>query len=250
MRPRILLPLAQLVLSASAAIEFTAPVAGAILKAEDTLIAEWQQVGNNSEIPDAVRFDIFLCAGGNDEDSFDQLMHIAKDRDFGQGNSTSGPIAVEIGGNEPNAYFLQMVISNPDGLDVVHSPRFTLSGMTGTFPARLLDGIKTVSRTTDSPPINGNELRKRQANLPQAEQKGLTRYAPMPTQPPTRITLKTAPPLFPPSSFDIAMTFLPPPTIQTTVSAKATFKVTSIENTAAPAPVDDDMQKFLNRWKD
>ncbi|KAL2359211.1 hypothetical protein RJZ56_007943 [Blastomyces dermatitidis] len=231
MRPRILLPLAQLVLSASAAIEFTAPVAGTILKAGDTLNVEWQQVGNSSEIPDAVRFDIFLCAGGNDEDSFDQLMHIAKDRNFGEGNSISAPIALEIGGNEPNAYFLQMVINNPDGLDLVHSARFTLSGMTGSLPARLLDGIQAISGTTDSPPIHGNELRKRQAGLPYAEQTGLTRYAPMPTQPPTKISLRGAPPLFPPSSFQIATTFLPTPTIQMTIAVKATFKVSSIENT-------------------
>ncbi|KLJ10040.1 hypothetical protein EMPG_14558 [Blastomyces silverae] len=250
MRTWILLPLAQLVLSASAAIEFTAPVAGAILKAGDTLNAEWQQVGNNSDIPDAVRFDIFLCAGGNDEDSFDQLIHIAKDRTFAQGNSISVPVAVKTGGNEPNAYFLQMIINNPDGLDLVHSPRFSLSGMTGSFPARLLDGINAISGTIDSPPTHGNELRKRQANLPYADQTGLTRYAPMPMQPPTKISLKSAAPLYPPSAFNIAKSFLPTPTIQTTISVIATFKVASIENTAAPAPVDDDMQKFLNRWKD
>ncbi|PGH01192.1 hypothetical protein GX51_05388 [Blastomyces parvus] len=250
MRTRILLPLAQLVLSASAAIEFTAPVAGAILKGGDDLSAEWQHIGNNSEIPDAVRFDIFLCAGGNDEDSFDQLMHIAKDRTFAQGNSISTRVPVKAGGNEPNAYFLQMVINNPDGLDLVHSSRFTLSDMTGSFPPRLLDGIKAISGTTDSPPTHSNELRKRQANLPYEDQTGLTRYAPMPMQPPTKISLKSAPPLYPPSPFDIAKSFLPTPTIRTTVSVIATFKVASIENTAAPAPTDDDMQKFLNRWKD
>ncbi|KAL2376583.1 hypothetical protein RJZ90_007402 [Blastomyces dermatitidis] len=231
MRPRILLPLAQLVLSASAAIEFTAPVAGTILKAGDTLNVEWQQVGNSSEIPDAVRFDIFLCAGGNDEDSFRKTEILAK------GTQYQRPSLLKLAETSPmHIYkspdsFLQMVINNPDGLDLVHSARFTLSGMTGSLPARLLDGIQAISGTTDSPPIHGNELRKRQAGLPYAEQTGLTRYAPMPTQPPTKISLRGAPPLFPPSSFQIATTFLPTPTIQMTIAVKATFKVSSIENT-------------------
>ncbi|PGH29164.1 hypothetical protein GX50_08095 [[Emmonsia] crescens] len=251
MKTRLLLPLTQLVLSAaaSAAIKFLAPAAGAILKGGDTLIAEWQLLGNNSDVAYAARFDIFLCAGGNIEDSYGQLIPIAKGRSFAQGNSASALVAANIGGNEPNAYFLQMVINNPNGPDLIHSPRFTLTDMAGTFPPGLLDGIRAISSTTDSPPTL-NELRKRQANLPYEDQRGPTRYAPMPMQPPTKISLKSAAPLHPPSAFDIAKSFLPTPAIQTTISVQATFKVASIENTAAPAPVDNDMQKFLNRWKD
>ncbi|OJD17972.1 hypothetical protein AJ78_02003 [Emergomyces pasteurianus Ep9510] len=249
MRTQLLLALTQFVLSASAAIEFATPAAGAILKVGDMLNVEWQQSGNNSDVSDAVRFDVFLCAGGNKEDSFDQLVPIAKGRSFAQGSSISAPVATDIGGNEPNAYFLQMVIYDANGPDLIHSPRFTLTGMTGSFPPRLLEGIKAISSTTDSPPII-NELRKRQADVPYGDQIGPTRYAPVPQQPPTKISLQSAPPLYPPSPYDIAKSFLPKPTIQTTISAHATFKVVSIENTAAPAPVDDDMRRFLNRWKD
>ncbi|OAX78626.1 hypothetical protein ACJ72_07062, partial [Emergomyces africanus] len=103
MKTQLLLPLTQLVLCASATIEFAVPAAGAILKGGDTLNVEWQQLGNNSDVSDAVRYDILLCAGGNDEGSFDPLMSIAKGRSFAQGNSVSAPIAADIGGNEPNA---------------------------------------------------------------------------------------------------------------------------------------------------
>ncbi|EER36477.1 beta-1,6-glucan boisynthesis protein [Histoplasma capsulatum var. duboisii H88] len=250
MKTRILLPLTQLVLAASASIEFTAPAAGAVLKGGDTLVVEWQQLWNNSDVSDGTRFDIFLCAGGNHEDSYGPLIHVAKDRSFAQGNSISFPLAAGIGGNEPNAYFLQMVINNPNGLDLFHSPRFTLIGMTGNFPGRLLDGIKAISGVTDSPPVHYNQLGKRQANLPYGLQTGPTRYAPMAKQPPTKITLRTASPQYPQSPFHIAKTYLPPPSVQTTLTAKATFKVASIENTAAPAPVDDEIQRYLNRWKD
>lgn len=64
------MPLTQLVLAASASIEFTAPAAGAVLKGGDTLVVEWQQLWNNSDVSDGTRFDIFLCAGGNHEDSY------------------------------------------------------------------------------------------------------------------------------------------------------------------------------------
>ncbi|PGH14814.1 hypothetical protein AJ79_02830 [Helicocarpus griseus UAMH5409] len=253
MKTWFLLLLTELVISASAAIEFIAPTAGAILKAGDPLYSEWRQVGNNSDISDGVLYDIYLCAGGNDEGSYDRLMPIAKDKFFSQGNSASALVAADIGGNEPNAYFLQMLLthpSSPEPIHLIHSPRFTLTSMTGTFPPHLLSAITSLPNdNVNSPPIH-NELLKRQADLPYEDQTGPTRYAPMPMQPPTKISLKTAPPLHPPSAFGIAQSFLPRPTIQTTISAKATFSVESIENTAAPAPTDDEVQRFLNRWKD
>ncbi|KAI7362736.1 hypothetical protein KC336_g21656, partial [Hortaea werneckii] len=53
------------------------------------------------------------------------------------------------------------------------------------------------------------------------------------------------------SAVTIATTWLPNPTIVTTVTASQTFSVSSMENTAAPASnPNPDMAKFLNRWKD
>ncbi|KAK2774271.1 hypothetical protein FQN53_003709 [Emmonsiellopsis sp. PD_33] len=244
----VLLPLALLASAATAAaVEFTTPSAGAIIKGGGSpLDVEWRHLGNNSNVPESVRFDIFLCAGGDDEDSYTQLAPIVKDRSFAQGNSASGTVAADIGGNS----FLQMIINWSHGAELIHSPRFSLSSMTGSFPEKLAKGLQGVSGTA-SPPTANNDLGKRQAALPYEDQKGPTRYAPVPMQPPTKISLKTAAPLHPKSAFNIAQSFLPRPTIKTTISVMGTFVTTSIENTAAPAPtVDDDMQRFLNRWKD
>ncbi|EEH22467.1 hypothetical protein PABG_04678 [Paracoccidioides brasiliensis Pb03] len=249
MKQQQLLLLTQFVLAASATIEFTAPPAGSVLKGGSVLNVEWRHLGNDTESLASTLFDLKLCAGGNREDSYDCFMFIARGRSFGQGNSVSVPVPANIGGNEPNAYFLQMIIHIPQDPQPVNSQRFTLTDMTGSFDQKLLVGIEDISATTHGPPTF-NELRKRQANLPYEEQQGTILYAPAPIQPPTRISLKTAGPLHPTSSFNIATSYLPPATVMTTVTALPTFTVMSIENTAAPAPVDEEMQKFLNRWKD
>merc|ERR1711939_578933 len=87
--------------------------------------------------------------------------------------------------------------------------------------------------------------------VPYPLQTGLTKYAPMQPIPPTKITKKQYSPLYPTSAVTIATTWLPNPTIVTTVTASLTFSVSSMENTAAPASnPNPDMAKFLNRWKD
>ncbi|KAK2730822.1 hypothetical protein FQN55_005425 [Onygenales sp. PD_40] len=205
----VLLPLALLASTATAAaVEFTTPSAGAIIKGGGSpLDVEWRHLGNNSNVPESVRFDIYLCAGGDDEDSYTQLAPIVKDRSF-----------------------LQMIINWSHGAELIHSPRFSLSSMTGSFPEKLAKGLQGVSGTA-SPPTANNDIGKRQAALPYEDQKGPTRYAPVPMQPPTKISLKTAAPLHPKSAFNIAQSFLPRPTIKTTISVMGTFVTTSIENT-------------------
>jgi hypothetical protein len=58
-------------------------------------------------------------------------------------------------------------------------------------------------------------------SVPYNEQTGLTRYAPMQPIPPTSITATITSPLWPTSSVVIATTFLPVPSIQTTITQTA-----------------------------
>lgn len=83
--------------------------------------------------------------------------------------------------------------------------------------------------------LDRNELRKRLAvdahEIPYGEQTGLTKYAPMPKRAGTTIATKSATPQYPPFPFSIATTYLPPPTVQYTDTAYATWTTHSIENT-------------------
>ena len=157
-----------------------------------------------------------------------------------------------------------------------YSDRFTLSGMTGTFPPVVKDGISKVSGT-DGPPSTNQGAPAAAAGGAQGQeavsytaQTGLIKYAPMLTPPGTKITKRAPTPRYPTSSVPIAQTFLPTPKQTTTMTASNTnvppqsrqFQVSQaratigqdllLMETQAPAASmpQDDMQKFLHRWRD
>ncbi|KAH0536993.1 hypothetical protein FGG08_006165 [Glutinoglossum americanum] len=147
-----------------------------------------------------------------------------------------------------------MVSVAAGGTVINYSSRFSLTGMTGTFPPDVVTGLKSVSGT-DGPPTDNQVAGSAPGDgpfaVPYTMQTGPTRYAPMQPQPGTSITAKKVTPLWPTSAVTFAKTFLPQPTIQTTLTQNPTYGLPSIENDASPAPMpNDDMQKFLNRWKD
>lgn len=121
-----------------------------------------------------------------------------------------------------------MIIDPQRDPEVVHSDRFTFIDMKGSFSRRVEDGLRNLSGAS-GPPVP-QLLRKRQGpEIPYGEQSGLTRFAPSPKNPPTKITLKSAEPLYPTSDFDIARSYLPLPTVSTTMSVEV--PVSGIENT-------------------
>ncbi|KAE8151495.1 hypothetical protein BDV25DRAFT_152613 [Aspergillus avenaceus] len=249
-----LIPLIVFFLSAALAdVEFTSPTRGTVIKAGDVVTALWKNSGTDFHIADLVQYDLYLCAGGDNPGSYEDVAVLIKDGLFARGNSVSFKIDPEAGGNEPNAYFLKMVASGADLSFVSHSDRFTLIDMTGDFPPNLVGGIRSINEGHEQ-----GELRKRQAagayTIPYQLQTGPTRYAPMAKKPGSTIPAanKTPTPQFPTSAYDIATTYLSTPSVQTTVSASLTYSVSSVENTASPAPHPHDakMRRFLERWKD
>lgn len=136
--------------------------------------------------------------------------------------------------------FLKMMLTSSSGGQLInYSDRFTLTGMTGTFPANVLAGINAISGTTG--PANEDQITNDAGAgagdsgnaVPYSLQSGLTRYAPMQPVPPTKITAKTWTPLFPTSAFTVATTYFPRPSIVTTITASQTFSVSSVENTVS-----------------
>ena len=139
--------------------------------------------------------------------------------------------------------FLKIISAAPGGTVINYSSRFTLTGMTGTFPPNVQAGIKQI-KGTDGPatennvannPDTGNGAGAGDGQFGQAYsmQTGITRYAPMQKKPPKKITAKSASPQYPTSSYKIAKTALPTPKQVTTITQSVTYSVSSIENTVS-----------------
>lgn len=133
-----------------------------------------------------------------------------------------------------------MIATSNSGTITVFSDRFTLNGMTGTFPASIESDLNSISGSSGPRPVNV-QVDERQAvqdavgagpyAIPYGQQTGLTRYAPMQKVPGTKITATNTAPLYPPSSVKLATTYLPNPTIVTTFTETQTFVVASHPNT-------------------
>ncbi|KAI9756310.1 MAG: hypothetical protein M4579_003902 [Chaenotheca gracillima] len=264
--PRSLLCfLAVIIPFASADVQFTSPAAGASVAGGNTVTVQWKDSGDTPKLAQLQSYQLFLMSGSNDEPY--QLASITDQGQFSKGNKASGTIQIGVGASTPkNAYFLKMIsVATQGGTVINYSDRFSLTGMTGTFPPDVVKSLKGVTGTTGpktSNQVSNNQNQQQGANgqapsaagpygVPYTLQTGLTRYAPMQPKPGTKITAKQATPLWPTSSVSYAKTFLPLPSIQTTFTQSATWSVKSRENTAAAAAKPtDDMQKFLARWKD
>lgn len=239
MRPAAL-PLA-LVLSllsfASADVEFTSPAAGTTLTGGGAITITWQDSGVAPPLSDLSTFSLYLCAGGNDESTIIQLAPVTTQGSFANGNTAEGSFAASLGASTPaNAYFFKIVSQSATGGTVTnYSPRFSLSGMTGTFPQNVIIGMQSVTGT-EGPPTQNDEGSSPSNGatgsfaLPWDMQTGLTKYAAMQPYPPTKITAKTRTPLFPSSPYTIATTLMGHPTILTTMTQPVTWGFSQKEN--------------------
>lgn len=133
-----------------------------------------------------------------------------------------------------------VAVGKTGGQLTTYSDRFSYSGMTGTWGTAVqaglddldgTDGPATVDATTDA--AGGASAADGDYGVAYTMQTGPTRYAPMQPIPPTKVTAKNTKPLYPTSSVKIATTFLPIPSIQTTITQSQTFSVSSVENTVS-----------------
>lgn len=114
--------------------------------------------------------------------------------------------------------------------------------MTGSFPAAIKTAAQGVTGTAG--PDTQNAVIAAGVNqaavAPQgsyavnyADQDGPTKYAPMVSQPGTRITAKTASARYPTSSVSFYKTYAPIPKQVTTQTMSQTFTVSSVENSVS-----------------
>ncbi|KAF2489250.1 hypothetical protein BU16DRAFT_531577 [Lophium mytilinum] len=260
MQFRLLALLAALAPFALADVQFTVPKAGGSMPG-GAITVEWKESGNSPSLTDLKSYQLFLCAGGNDDATILQLTAITTSGTFTAGNKAIGTIGIGVGASTiKNAYFFKMISVATEGGQVInYSDRFSLTGMTGTFPDAYAAAAKAVTGTDGPPTVNqvadganpAQPVDPSAYNVPYTLQTGLTKFAPMQPVPPTKITKKNASPQYPTSAVTFAKTFLPTPKQVTTQTMSQTFSVKSMENSAPAAPMpSDDMAKFLRRWKD
>lgn len=167
--------------------------------------------------------------------------------DFSTGNSASGTITAGLGASIENAYFIKVISVATGGTVENFSDRFSISGMDGVFPAAVTTGLKTVTGTAGPATINNiADTQNPAAGAGQGAtpavaageytvaytlQTGLTRYAPMPIMPPTKISAKNASPQWPTSSYTPYVQAAGSPNAVTTNTLTQTFSGQSIENT-------------------
>lgn len=132
-------------------------------------------------------------------------------------------------------------VATVGGTVINYSNRFTLSGMTGIFSQTIADGLLGLSGTSGPDTVNnvvGSGTTSAAAaegvwGVPYNLQSGLTKYAPMQPIPPTSITATNTSPLWPTSSVILASTYLPIPSVVTTLTQPQTFIVSSHANTVS-----------------
>jgi hypothetical protein len=113
--------------------------------------------------------------------------------------------------------------------------------MTGVFTLAVQTALTTVSGTAGpardtsnliaAPAPVASSVAGDQWAIPYDQQLGNTKYAPMQPVPPTKITATNTNPLWPTSGVTIATTFLPLPSIATTLTQVQTHLVPSHPNT-------------------
>ncbi|PYH76954.1 beta-1,6-glucan boisynthesis protein [Aspergillus uvarum CBS 121591] len=258
-RHLILFLLAALFPQALADVEFVIPKSGAVLQIGDVLMAQWRESGRLPPITDLLHYDLYLCAGGEVAGTYEDVALLSKGNVFARGNSISFTLDPSLRETDANTYFLK-IVSWGTGASVINvSEQFTITNMTGPVSTSVSHSLPPTindSALSDYEMSRHHELRKRQVEealtVPYQLQTGPTRYAPMAKKPASTIPAKLPTPQFAASAYTIATTYLPPATVQVTLSASVTYSVASIENTASPAPHlhDAQMKRFLERWKD
>ncbi|KAG9996037.1 cell wall biosynthesis protein, partial [Aureobasidium melanogenum] len=266
MRCHILTTLAALAATAVADVKFTSPVAGQQIAGGTAVTFTWTDDGTAPTIDQFATYTLNLMAGGNTAATSSSIL--SKTGTYsGLSGSVVFTIPITLAKTATNGYYLQMVSIGVDGgQDIVYSPRFGLTGMTGTFTAAQQQGVTAAGSDTSFVPEASHELNSADTaataatsvpeagvyTIPYMSQTGLIKYAPMQPQPGTKITAKTPSMMNPSSSFTIFSTYAPPASITLTVTESNTVSVSSRENPASAAsqPTAADMKKYLNRWRD
>ncbi|KAJ5696338.1 hypothetical protein N7536_006750 [Penicillium majusculum] len=89
-------------------------------------------------------YNFYLCAGDETTGAYDTLSQVISNGAYSPGDMVSFQVDQSVGGNEPNAYFLKIVLSGPHSYWSGFTSHFTLTNMKGSFSTKVTDAIKTM----------------------------------------------------------------------------------------------------------
>ncbi|OOQ88870.1 hypothetical protein PEBR_11805 [Penicillium brasilianum] len=90
------------------------------------------------------RYDFYLCAGDESTGAYESLERVITDGAYATGDYVSFRVDREVGGNDPNAYFLKVVPSNSKEHWSGYTSHFTLTNMKGTFSTTISNAVKSI----------------------------------------------------------------------------------------------------------
>ncbi|KAH9834377.1 beta-1,6-glucan boisynthesis protein-like protein [Teratosphaeria destructans] len=132
-------------------VQFTAPSAGQNVPA-GTIDVEWKDSGDAPSIQDLTGFTLSLMVGGNDDGHMLALTTFESQGTFTNGNHASGTIPSGIAGVVDNGFFFRIVSTASSGGTVInYSPRFNLTGLTGTTPPTYRQAAEDLNGSTEGP---------------------------------------------------------------------------------------------------
>lgn len=221
------------------------PVAGSTYSATGTMAISWQDDGVAPLLSTNVAaLSILLCTGPNTNINcfYEIVSAVAPTSLDGAYTFTITPArALAASGT----FYLQFYARTSNGGYTIHySPRFSISDMTGTLVATAggftappdsdisydADAVSGVSAETALNPLTAY-------TIPYTQQTGRFRYAPMQTQPGTKVTHKlSASQRFPTTSVSLFTTFVSKAYQTTTLTPSITYSITQAVNWATPQP--------------
>ncbi|CAG8091194.1 unnamed protein product [Penicillium salamii] len=108
------------------------------------------------------RYDFYLCAGDETTDKYESLSQVIKNGVYAAGDMVTFAVDQNMGGNDPDAYFLKIVLSDPYDYWSGFTSHFTLTNMTGSFSEKVTTALKTMEPRpaimASWPPIDEDRL--------------------------------------------------------------------------------------------
>ncbi|ODV86056.1 hypothetical protein CANARDRAFT_197473 [[Candida] arabinofermentans NRRL YB-2248] len=184
--------------------------------------------GDSPSLSDAESLTFTLCTGPNTDIFAVSDLAVITPAELTD-DKYNATVKASVGAS--GKYYIQIYAVYSSGYTIHYSDRFSLKGMTGTH---------ATSGTGDPPDaeLSASVTADMSASfsVTYTKQTGRTRYAPMQTQPGTKVTHSTWSRRFPSSSVSYYSTAKPSPNVYSTITPGWSYTMSSLANYATPAP--------------
>lgn len=198
-----------------------------------TIEIDWMYTPNAPLQSDFTQFTFSLCSGPNY--NIEAFLTLGSSKDINALQFTA-KVADSVGSD--GYYYIQIFAQTTDGYTIHYSPRFKLTGMAG---AKLADTtLYTMPPTPETRITTGDvgaTIDSRSFTVPYALQTGLVKYAPMQTQPGTKVSASKWTRKYDTSSVSYFTTNSQQPEQHTTLTPGWSYFISSDHNYASAAPM-------------